>query len=234
MGPLTMTQYVLFGCGGFALEVAEYLRDLNFEYNHTEEVTIVSDVVSDSNLKFSDLCSILGYSPVFHDTPSTVQKVSEKKALICLGSPEDRHRNFLRLKRLGFCFGTIVHKTAWVAQSAQIDEGVIICPFAFIGAMANVRANSVVNAHATVGHHVNVGISAVLSPHCDLNGQSACGGVSFVGAGAILDPNAVIGDYSKVASGAVVKRKFGDGYLLAGNPANGRQMFEIGAVEAEK
>ena len=73
----------------------------------------------------------------------------------------------------------------------------------------------------------------MLSPHCDMNGASKCGQVSFVGAGAILDPSAEIGDYSKVASGSVVKQKFGDGFLLSGNPAKGRQMFKVGNTEIE-
>jgi sugar O-acyltransferase (sialic acid O-acetyltransferase NeuD family) len=228
-----MSDYILIGCGGFALEVAEYLKDRNLQLSATERSALVSDVVSTSHSRFDDLCSILGYSPKFHETPDTVQKRPEKKVLICLGSPEARHRNFVELKHLGFIFGTLVHDTAWVAESAQIDEGVIVCPFAFIGAMAKVEANSVVNTRATVGHDVTVGVSAVLSPHCDLNGASACGRVSFVGAGAILDPSTAIGDYTKVSSGAVVKQKFGDGFLLAGSPAKGRQMFKVGNADKE-
>lgn len=228
-----MSEYILIGCGGFALEVAEYLKDQDLQLSATERSAVVSDVVSTSYSRFDNLCSILDYSPKFHRTPETVENKNEKEVLICIGSPEHRHRNFVELKRLGFNFGTLVHETAWVAKSAQIDEGVIICPFAFIGAMAKVEANSVVNIRATVGHDVSVGVSAVLSPHCDLNGESVCGRVSFVGAGAILDPSAAIGDYAKVASGAVVKEKFGDGFLLVGSPAKGRQMFKVGNTDTE-
>lgn len=228
-----MTEYVLIGCGGFALEVAEYIKDLDLQLSAIEGSAVVSDVVSTSYLRFDDLCSILDYSPQFQETPESVKNKSEKKVLICLGSPEARHRNFVELKRLGFTFGTLVHETAWVANSARIDEGAIVCPFAFIGAMARVEANSVVNTRATVGHDVRLGVSAVLSPHCDLNGASKCGRVSFVGAGAVLDPSSAIGDYAKVASGAVVKQKFGDGFLLTGNPAKGRQMFKIGNTDTE-
>lgn len=228
-----MTEYILIGCGGFALEVAEYLNDRDLQLSAMDRSAVVTDVVSTSYSRFDDLCSVLGYAPKFHGTPDTVQKRSEKKVLICLGSPEDRHRNFIELKRLEFTFGTLVHESAWVAKSARIDEGAIICPFAFIGAMAWVGANSVINTRATVGHDVRVGVSAVLSPHCDMNGASKCGRVSFLGAGAILDPSAAIGDYTKVSSGAVVKQKFGDGFLLAGSPAKGRQMFKVGNTDTD-
>lgn len=228
-----MTQYILIGCGAFALEVAEYLKDRGLQVSSNEHNAVISDVVSTSRTRFSDLCSVLGYVPKFLEMPDAVQNLSDKKALICLGSPEDRHKNFVNLKRLNFTFGTLVHKTAWVAKSARIDEGAIICPFAFIGAMAWVEANSVVNTRATVGHDVRVGVSTVLSPHCDMNGASKCGRVSFVGAGAILDPGVAIGDYTKVSSGAVVKQKFGDGFLLAGSPAKGRRMFKVGNTDTE-
>tara|TARA_B100000963_G_C22545944_1_gene634426 strand:- start:245 stop:931 length:687 start_codon:yes stop_codon:yes gene_type:complete len=226
-----MTEYILIGCGGFALEVAEYLKDRDLKLSAEDQSSVVADVVSTSYSRFDDLCSILGYNPKFHESPDTVQKKSEKKVLICLGSPEDRHRNFVEFKRLGFNFGTLVHETAWVAKSARIDEGAIICPFVFIGAMAWVEANSVINTHATVGHDVRVGVSAVLSPYSDMNGASACGRVSFLGAGVILDPSTAIGDYTKVSSGAVVKQKFGDGFLLLGSPAKGRQMFKVGNTD---
>ena len=228
-----MSEYILIGSGGFALEVAEYLKDRDLQLSALDRSAVVSDVVSTTYSRLDDLCSILGYAPKFHRTPDTVKTRSEKKVLICLGSPEDRHRNFIELKRLEFTFGTLVHKSAWVAKSARIDEGAIICPFAFIGVMAWVGANSVINTRATVGHDVSVGMSAVLSPHCNMNGASKCGRVSFFGAGAVLDPSAAIGDYTKVASGAVVKRKFGDGFLLAGNPAKGRQMSKVGNTDTE-
>lgn len=228
-----MSKYILIGCGGFALEVAEYVKDRDLQLSPLNRSAVVTDVVSTSHARFDDLCSVLGYAPKFHETSDTVQKRSEKKVLICLGSPEDRHRNFVELKRLEFKFGTLVHETAWVAKSSRIDEGTIICPFAFIGAMAWVEANSVINTRATVGHDVRVGVSSVLSPHCDMNGASKCGRVSFVGAGAIVDPSAAIGDYTKVSSGAVVKQTFGDGFLLAGSPAKGRQMFRVGNTDTE-
>ncbi|MEE3328736.1 MAG: hypothetical protein VX252_15460 [Myxococcota bacterium] len=227
-----MIDYILIGCGGFALEVAEYIKNTDSQHAGLDQKAIVSDVVSHPHSRFDELCSILGYRPIFHETPQTVAAKPTKRALICLGSPEDRHRNFTQLKKLGFSFGKLVHQTAWIAGSAQICEGTIICPFAFVAAKAEIEANCVVNVRASIGHDVALGMSSVVSPHVDLNGASQCGRVSFIGAGAILDPKSSIGDYTKVASGAVVKGKFGDGFLLAGNPAKGRPMFKIGKTDS--
>ena len=172
-----MIEFILIGSGGFSLEVAEYIRDLNAHSDGAGNTAYVTDIVSSSYARFDDVCYILGYQPKLHETPISVKNKFEKKVLICLGSPEVRHKNFLELKGLGFTFGTFVHESAWVAKSARVDEGAIICPFAFIGAIAWVGANSVINTRATVGHDVRVGVSAVLSPHCDMNGASKCGSV---------------------------------------------------------
>ena len=120
-----------------------------------------------------------------------------------------------------------MHPTAWVASNAKIEEGSIICPFSFIGPNAHISPNCVVNVRATIGHDVKLGASTVICPHADLNGASVCGEVSFVGAGSIFDPSTSIGRYSQVTSGSVVKQKFGDGFLVTGSPAKGRQMFKL-------
>lgn len=229
----SLTDYILVGCGGFALEVAEYIKNEDYRLSLVNERAIVSDVVSESSSRFDDICSVLEYFPIIHESTNTIVSPSDKKVLVCLGSPEDRHRNYTSLKKLGFSFGTLIHGTAWVSESARVCEGSIVAPFAFIGAKAEVGANCVVNVRATVGHDVYLGESSVLSPHSDMNGASRCGRVSLIGAGAFLDPEAAIGDYTKVASGSVIKQQFGDGYLLAGNPAKGRQMYKIGNTDTE-
>ena len=108
-----------------------------------------------------------------------------------------------------------------------INNGVIVCPYVFIGANSVIEANSVLNVRATIGHDVKIGKSSVISPHANLNGKSKCGDASFIGAGAVIDPGCSIGDYSKVSSGSIVKGNFGDGFLLSGNPAKGRKMFKV-------
>lgn len=225
-----VSKYILIGCGGFALEVAEYIQSEVRKFTPGKERNIITDVVSTSPSRLDDFYSILGYTPQFHELPDTVQARSDKDVLICLGNPRERHTNFIDLKRLDFNFGTFVHETAWVAKSAKIEEGVIICPFGFVGAKASIGANSVINTRTTVGHDVKIGTSTVLSPHSNMNGASKCGSVSFLGAGVIMDPGAMIGNYTKVSSGAVVKQKFGDGFLLTGSPAKGRQMFRVGST----
>ena len=222
-----MEKYVLYGCGGFATEIIEYLQDRSYQLESCGEALEISDIIDSSRGRYAEVCATLGYSPQLHRAASTLEAAEEKMLLICLGDPMVRHQKYQQCKQAGLKMGTLVHETAWVASNAQIEEGSIVCPFAFIGPNAHVKPNCVVNVRATIGHDVKLGTSTVVSPHADLNGGSSCGEVSFVGAGSILDPMTSIGHYSKIASGSVVKQQFGDGFLVTGSPAKGRQMFKL-------
>lgn len=216
---------ILIGSGDFALEVSDYLTENNKDLS--SEKLIITDIVSVSEDRFDQICSILTYKPIHHKTLTTIKEKDDKSALVCLGSPEKRHKCYQELKKNKFNIGTFIHKTAIVSNSSTINNGVIVCPYAFIGANSVIEVNTVLNVRATIGHDAKIGKSSVISPHANLNGKSKCGDVSFIGAGAILDPSCSIGDFSKVSSGSIVKGNFGDGFLLTGNPAKGRKMFKV-------
>ncbi len=216
---------ILIGSGDFALEVSDYLTERNKDLS--VEKLIITDIVSKSEDRFDEICSILGYKVLHHKTLTTIKEKDNKSALVCLGSSEIRHKYYKELKKNKFNLGTFIHKTALVSDSSTIKNGVIICPYVFIGANSVIEANTVLNVRATIGHDVKIGKSSVISPHVNLNGKSKCGDSSFIGAGSVMDPGCSIGDFSKVSSGSIVKGNFGNGFLLSGNPAKGRKMFKV-------
>lgn len=220
-------QLVLFGCGGLAVEVAEYILERQMLRGPASAPVVVSDIVAEGPGRFGDVCGILGVEPRFHMDFQTVEDLSHKRVVICVGDPVQRHRIFRGLHRAGVRFGTIVHPNAWVASSAKIGTGAIVGPFSYIGPHAVVGDNCLLNVRSTVGHDSFLDTSVVVSPHGDINGAARCGIATFLGAGVILDPTVSLGAYCKVASGSVVKRSFEDGFLLVGNPADGRRMFRV-------
>jgi len=220
-------QYVLYACGGFATELAEYLKETGDALRAQNSGIEVSDIVDAERGRYDEVCAILGQQPKLHGGLESLADTGHKRVLVCIGDPAVRERVYQKCEAAGLKFGTLVHPTAWVAPSARIGAGVIICPFAFVGPHADIGANCVVNVRATIAHDVRLGRSVVVSPHADLNGGSACGAVSLVGAGAIVDPGRKVGRFAKIASGSVVKQDMGDGFLATGNPAKGRQMFKV-------
>jgi sugar O-acyltransferase (sialic acid O-acetyltransferase NeuD family) len=221
---MKLHQLILIGSGDFALEVSEYIVEKNKDLS--KDNFIISDIISKSEARFYDICSVLGYTPLHHGKHNTIKQKEKKNTLICLGSAEARYKYYNELKKNKFSFGTFIHKTAWVASSSKINEGVIVCPYVFVGANSVIGPNTSLNVRATIGHDVKIGESVVISPHVNLNGNSQCGDVSFIGAGTIMDPESSVGNFTKVSSGSMVKGSFGNGFLLSGNPAKGRQMFK--------
>lgn len=149
--------------------------------------------------------------------------------LICFGDPQLRWHKWRELRPLGMEFATIVHPSAQICETARIGAGAIIGPLAFVAPFSFVGDNAVLNVRATVGHDATIGHSAVLSPHADINGYGVAGEGAFLGAAAVISPSAKLGHFAKLSAGSVLNKVAGDGYLMHGNPADGRKMFRVPA-----
>lgn len=145
--------------------------------------------------------------------------------IIAAGDPLMRRELRMRVAAAGGRLVSLVHPSTYVAADARIGDGAVIAPGAFVGVGATVSANAVVNVLASVGHDVVVGVDSVLSPHAALSGASRIGEAVLLGTHSTLTPGVQVGDWSKVAAGAVVSRDAPPGSLVAGNPAKGRVIF---------
>lgn len=221
---------ILFGAGDLALEVANILEDVNTTKALSEHFRPkrITDVVDQKGQIPRDLADLLDEGPEVHTALSNVENISSKQLLICVGDACDREKIYNEFQGLPVkpYFLTLIHPSAYVAESARIGAGVIIAPLAYIGPQAIVEANVMINVSASIGHHVEIGRSSVVSPNVAVNGRARLDRAVFVGSGAVVAPHSHIGCYTKISHGAVVSGKTGIGFLLAGNPAKGRQMFK--------
>lgn len=122
----------------------------------------------------------------------------------------------------GAKWGNVVHGTAWVAESAQLAEGV------------QVLARSVVNVGAQLGRHVLINTGAIIEHDCRLEefvqiapgvvmgGGTVIGAGSSIGLGATIRDHVRIGRNVRVAMGAVVVADVPDDDVVAGVPARSR------------
>jgi sugar O-acyltransferase (sialic acid O-acetyltransferase NeuD family) len=216
--------FVLAGGGSFGVEVATYLIDIHGTTGASDADPIVSDVVDDGTPRQADLERVVGATINVHHGFDTVENMEEKLAIICVGNAKVRRKLFDDIAATPLRFGQVIHPSAYVAATAELGQGVIICPLAFVGPLARIEDNVAVNVQAAIGHDSVLQHSCVISPNASVNGFARCGVASFVGAGAILYPGVSLGDYSKLSAGSVLARSAGDGHLMHGNPATGRQM----------
>ncbi len=223
---------ILIGAGGFAVEIATYISDIvefacGIERHPENQKLVVTDIVSHRSERYEDICDLLKTRPKFHREITSAEEVKNKFIINCVGDPVARSRILSELPPDHFNYYSLLHPTSYVSATAKIGAGAIVCPFVFIGPYAKVSNNALINVNSIIGHDAEVGQSAVLSPGSRVNGHAFCGEASFLGAGAMLIPKARLGNYSKLSAGSVLTKNVGDGFLMHGNPAAGRQMIRL-------
>jgi len=215
-------ELILIGGGGFAMEILCYLQDLN---NTSEEKKVkVVGIVDSGRPRLEDAECILGYSLTHWENLQLVD-ATNCKFIIGIGNPVIREKIRGEIIDFGSQLFSVVHPSAYIAQSATIHTGAIVTPFVFVGPMATVGTNSVLNTYASVGHDAEVGPSAVLSPYAALNGSGKCGRAAFLGSQAIVAPSIILGNNSKLSAGSILTKDTEDNCLAVGNPAKSRVMF---------
>lgn len=199
---------VIVGAGGFGREVLQYVRDTFTDpaefrvkgflddHGETAGVDLGADLLGDT----------LGYDVRGSD-----------RFLVAVGNPAHRRSLSCRLAARGAQFLTLVHPRAYVARTARLGAGCIICPFATVGNVAQLGEQVVLTFYASVGHDARVGAYAVLSPYSVTNGGSVLGEGAFLGARATVNPGKRVGANAKVTAGAVVYHDVPDNALARGN-----------------
>lgn len=228
------TEIVLVGGVSFAVEVASFICDINRQpatgscRSGASELQ-VTDIVTPESIRLDDIQNLLGRRLGVFSDPGSVPNIKRKSAVVCVGDPLIRHKVYKELSAMGMRLENIIHPTACISRSAGIGNGCIVGPFAYVGPYSRVGDNVALNVQVVVGHDAVVQASAVLSPGSCVNGHSNCGVASFLGAGAIVLPRVSLGNYSKLSAGSVLKDDTGDGFVMHGNPAKGRQFIQIPA-----
>ena len=217
---------VLVGCGGFAVEVADYIIESGISGFPQIDVK-PKYILSDDFKRYKDICKIFGSNPKCISDISEIENIETLKFVIGLGDPLKRFNIAQEIKSAGGSLTSVIHRSAHISKSVQIGKGSIVAPFCVLSPFSKLGINCVLNTKSTIGHDSQIGNHVVISPHSVINGGVMCGDVTLVSAGCVVDPGTQIGKYCKLASGAILKQNIPDGSLVVGNPAKGRQMFKV-------
>jgi len=213
-----MRDVVVVGGGRFGLEVVTYLHDLA----KSGAAPAVRGVIDDS-------------SPDLSDFPGGVRQIGSLSDwdpegfdhIIAIGDSAVRWKVAALLRDRSARFLSMIHPTAYVADTAEIGPGAVICPLAFVGPYARMGAHGVINVQASLGHDARLGTAAVLSPGAKVSGRGEIGEGAFLGTLAVMTPGSKLGAFSKLAAGSVWFGNAPDGALVVGNPGKSRVMFRV-------
>lgn len=209
---------VIIGAGGFGLEALQYARDANAQGWPYRVAGFIDDTVTVGTEVDAGLL-VMGTS---YDKALMAGQV-----IIAVGDPNGRAALAARVHASGGRLVTLVHPTAYVAPSATLGAGSLLCPFTLVGVRAVVGQNVAMNAYASVGHESSAGDHSVLSPYTAMLGRTRLGECCYVATHGTVAPGVSVGRGSKVSAGSVVMRDADPGSMLVGNPAKGRIMFRV-------
>lgn len=141
------------------------------------------------------------------------------RLVMAIGDPGHKRRIAQMLKSRGAQFARLVHPSAIVARTAQLGEGVVLCPQAVVSANARIGDLVAINSFSGVGHDVVLGAYSTLSAQVDLTGRVMVGEGCFFGSGARVAPNVTIGAGARIGAGATILRKVPEGAVMYSMPA---------------
>lgn len=218
----SVADVLVIGAGGFGLEVAQYALDASSSGWPFRLTGFLDDGVPPGTEVVQGLDVVGGTDGAM---------LARQNLLIAIGDSDIRTRIARRVRQRGGRLVTLIHPTAYIAPTAQIGSGALICPFATVSARAVVESDCVLNNYACVGHEAHLGDGSVLSPYSALLGRSKVGRSCFLGAYAAVGPGVSIGASSKLAAGSIALRDASAGSMLVGNPAKSRVLFSVAPVE---
>ena len=208
-----MSDVIFWGATGQAKVLNEALSGTNFRL-----VALVDnrDIVS----PFADI-------PVLRGKEGLDAWLDERGGIanvfgaVAIGGGRGRDRleliQFFRTR--GLAILTIIHRTAFVASSAHVDEGSQILAQAAVCTHARLGAGVIVNTAASIDHDCILGNGVHIAPGARVAGEVIIEDGAFIGAGAVILPRIHIGADSIVGAGAIVTKNVQPGTVVIGNPA---------------
>lgn len=204
------TRVILVGGGGFGRELLSWA-----EHGALEDGAQFTAFLDDSAGALDGFGHALDHLGRIDD----FQPRSGDRLVMAIGDPGHKRRIAELLKGRGAQFARLVHPSAVVARSAQLGEGVVLCPQAVVSANARIGDLVAVNAFTGVGHDVVIGAWSTLSAHVDLTGWVTVGEGCFFGSGARVAPKVQVGAGARIGAGSVILRRVADGAVMYAAPA---------------
>lgn len=209
---------LIVGAGGFGREVLQWALHAWPDEAHKIGGFLSDDpeALAEQNTRFTIIGSAAGYKPAPGDA-----------LVLAIGIPEIRRRVAEMLVARGAEFLSLVHPTAIVADSAQVGEGTILCPYAIVSDNCKLGKFVLMNYHSSVGHDSSVADFSVFSPYATLGGGASIGEDVFLGLHSSVGPHVSLGDRCKVSAGSAALATAPADVVIWGLPGRHGRRVEI-------
>jgi len=156
--------------------------------------------------------------PVLGDVNS--YQIGRDDAFICaIGNPQVKMRLTGMLEERGASFLSLIHETAIVHGSADLQCGCIVFPWCSVHDHARVGKHVLLGNRVGIAHDCAIGDYSCLMGSVGLCGNVQAGQRTYWADGALALPHAKIGDDAYVGVRSVVFKRVKAGQTVFGNPA---------------
>ena len=126
------------------------------------------------------------------------------EVIVATGDNRLRQIRLQILEEYGIPIATIIHPSAIISPTAQVNCGSTILANAVIHTLARIGTGCIINTGAIVEHDCVVNDFVNMSPNCAMAGHCSVESRAFLGIGSTLSPAVTIGEDAVIGAGAVV------------------------------
>jgi len=202
----------IFGSGGFGLEVATLIDNINAIDHCWEFIGFFDD-----NPK-SDIINghkVLGGINELNRWDSLLYLV------LALGMPKTRKNIQEKIINENILYPVLIHPSVIMGNKGliSIGEGSIICAGNILTTNIKIGKQVILNLACTIGHESEIGDYTSFMPSCHISGEVCIGRGNYWGTGAKVINMKTIGNNVIVGAGAVIIENIQDDVTVAGIPA---------------
>lgn len=210
---MRLKDIAIFGVGGFGREVLALIKDIN----KSEPTYNIVGFFDDGHEKGE---MVNGY-PVLGKTEELNRWRTPISLAVSIGNPKVKKNIIDRISNPLVDYPTLIHPLAWIGEKEYVEmgKGCIVCAGTLITTNIKIGNFVILNLGYTVGHDTVIGDCAAFMPSVNISGEVNIGKGVYVGTGAKIINQLVIGDYTIVGAGAVVSKTLPAKCTAVGVPA---------------
>ena len=202
---------IIIGGGGHARVLIASLKALRCE--------IIGILHPDASLighYIAGICVLGNDDKVSDYAPDEVELIN---GLGSVSLPEKRKDIYMKFKKNGYSFASVIHPSAIVVDDVKIGEGVQIMAGAILQSGCLIGDNAIINTGAIVDHDCKIGAHVHVAPGAVVSGGVEIGEMAHIGTGAKVVQGINIHSCAVIGAGAVVIRNVRAATKVVGNPA---------------
>lgn len=159
----------------------------------------------------------LGMDEIIQNYPTT-----EVELVLGLGMIQPspwREKIFNHFRGMGYQFKSIIHRSAIIAPSVKLGQGVQIMAGAIVQTNTTIADNTIINTGTLIDHDCQIGPQIHIAPGTRISGNVHIQEGTHIGTGATIIQGVHIGANCLIGAGAVVVKNIKNNVKALGVPA---------------